>query len=78
MMHLFENSPPWMYHFAPFMLVLIPLVLLDVGLKGWGMWRAAKMNKNIWFVALLIVNSLGILPTIFLMLTKDEYAKYKH
>jgi len=66
-----------MYQFAPFLLILIALALLDVGLKGWGMWRAAKMNKNIWFIALLVVNSLGILPTIFLLLTKDEYTQYK-
>lgn len=68
---------PWMTHAVSYMVLLIPLVLLDVGLKGWAMWRAARMEKNIWFIALLIVNSLGILPAIFLLLTKEEYAKRK-
>lgn len=77
MFHSFSSSAfnPWMSYGAPFMGLLIPLVLLDLGLKGWGMWRAARMGKNVWFVALLVVNSLGILPAIFLLLTKDEYAK---
>ncbi len=70
----FSNGAP-----IPWILIglLIPLMLIDVGLKGWGMWRAAKMGKNIWFIALLIVNSMGVLPIIFLVLTKDEYAKLK-
>jgi len=55
--------------------VLILLALVDLGLKGWGMWRAARMGKSYWFIALLIVNSMGILPTIFLLLTNEEYTK---
>lgn len=68
---------PSMNHFVPFLALLIPLAVLDMALKGWGMWRAAKMNKNGWFIALLVVNSLGLLPAIFLLLTKDEYEKFK-
>lgn len=69
-----QNSAffPWV---MPFMGLLLPLVFLDVTLKGWGMWRAARMSKNIWFIALLLVNSLGILPAIFLLLTKEEYER---
>lgn len=51
------------------------LALVDLALKGWGMWRAAKMNKQGWFIALLLINSLGILPAIFLLITKDDYEK---
>lgn len=71
----YGTNPEWMLHFIPFLGLIIPLVILDVALKGWGMWRAARMNKTVWFVALLLVNSMGILPAIFLLLTKDEYAK---
>lgn len=60
---------------AAFFGVLGILAVIDIVLKGWGMWRAARMNKQIWFIALLLVNSVGILPAIFLLLTKDEYKK---
>ncbi len=69
-------APDWVYQLASFIgIIIIPLAILDVGLKGWGMWRAAKMGKNIWFIVLLVVNSFGILPAIFLLLTNDEYVK---
>ncbi len=55
--------------------LIVVLALFDAAMKGWGMWRAARMGKNMWFIALLIVNSLGILPIIFLLVTKKEYAK---
>lgn len=65
----------WVSQYAPYVWLLLPLAIIDLALKGWGMWRAAKMNKNIWFIALLLVNSMGILPAIFLLITKREYEK---
>jgi hypothetical protein len=78
MMNMFDSFAqngvlvPW-HQIMPFVGLLLPLILLDIGLKAWGMWRAARMGKNIWFIALLLVNSLGILPAVFLLLTKEEY-----
>ena len=56
----------------------VVIALLDLCLKGWGMWRAARMQKKWWFVAILIINSMGILPVIFLLLTKKEYEPLKN
>ncbi len=53
--------------------LLFVLAMVDLVLKGWAMWRAARMSKNWWFVALLIVNSAGILPSIFLLMTNKQY-----
>ncbi|MFH1444592.1 MAG: DUF5652 family protein [Candidatus Peregrinibacteria bacterium] len=53
--------------------LLFLLAIFDLVLKGWAMWRAARMSKNWWFVALLIVNSAGILPSIFLLMTNKQY-----
>lgn len=55
--------------------VLLVLAIVDLALKGWALWRAARMSKKWWFIALLIVNSMGILPTIFLLFTNSEYVK---
>jgi len=52
--------------------LLIPLAILDLTLRGFALWRSAKKNQNIWFVALLIVNSMGILPLIYLTLNRDQ------
>jgi hypothetical protein len=60
----------------PLMGFVIVLVALDIGLKGWAMWRAARLGRQGWFIALLIINSVGILPAIFLLITKEEYAKH--
>lgn len=53
-----------------------PLALLDLVLKGFALWRAAKRGQQVWFIALLVVNSLGILPAIYLLLNKD-FAPHK-
>lgn len=47
-------------------LVLIPLAIFDIIMKGIALWHAAQNKQRNWFVALLIVNSLGILPIIYL------------
>ena len=65
----------FMDRFAMFLWIVLPLVLLELGLKGWALWRAARMGKSVWFVVLLVINSVGILPAIFLLITQDAYAK---
>jgi hypothetical protein len=46
---------------------LIPLAILDVVLKAFALWRSARRGQKWWFIALLLVNSLGILPAIYLL-----------
>ena len=55
--------------------LLIPFMILDVVLKGFALWRSARKGQNVWFIALLIVNSLGILPAFYLLTNKEEKAK---
>lgn len=50
--------------------IIIALVALwDLFWKGLALWRAARRGSKIWFVVLLVVNSAGILPIIYLMIT---------
>lgn len=46
--------------------IVVPLALLDLILKGFAMWRAAKNNQRNWFVVLLFLNTIGILPILYL------------
>ncbi|HLD64366.1 MAG TPA: DUF5652 family protein [Candidatus Peribacteraceae bacterium] len=64
------------YNLTPVLLGFTALALIDVGLKAWAMWRAARMNKIYWFIGLLLINSLGILPIIFLLITNEQYKQW--
>ena len=41
--------------------------LVVLALKGWSLWNSAQAKKKVWFVCLLILNTLGILPAIYLI-----------
>ncbi len=52
----------------------LPLILLDLVLRGVALWRAARAKQQWWFIALLVVNSAGILPLIYLLLYRESTA----
>lgn len=67
------TSANWMYNmmfggygFGAFTW-LMPLIILDLVLKGLALWRAGRNNQSYWFIALLVINSAGILPLIYLV-----------
>jgi hypothetical protein len=45
---------------------LIPLIIWDAVWKGIGMWKAGRNNQLAWFICILIFNTVGILPIIYL------------
>lgn len=59
------------YHpFAGFLtgflgLFLIPLMVWSIFWKGWALWRAAKNDSQVWFIVLLVLNTLGILDILY-------------
>lgn len=48
------------------LLMILLLALWTIFWKGYALWIAAKENKKWWFIALLIVNTFGILEIIFI------------
>ncbi len=50
--------------FIPF---LFAITLWTIVLKGFALWYAARGSQKGWFIALLIVNTLGILEIIYLI-----------
>lgn len=46
--------------------LLLLLVVWDIAWKGMGLWHAAKNNQKYWFVAILLINTVGILPIVYL------------
>lgn len=45
---------------------LLPFIAWAIVWKGWALWRAAKNNSKGWFIALLVVNTLGILEILYI------------
>ena len=46
--------------------LIIVLVLVTIILKGFALWHAARAGQKYWFIALLVINTFGILEIIYL------------
>jgi methionyl-tRNA synthetase len=46
--------------------ILIPLIAWTLSWKGIALWKAARRNSLGWFVAILILNTVGILEIIYI------------
>jgi hypothetical protein len=58
--------------------VLVLAALWEFGWKGLALWMAGRRNQPVWFVALLLINSIGILPIIYLLASRNTSALTKH
>lgn len=45
--------------------------------KGLALWKSAKLSQKIWFVILLVVNTLGILEILYLFVFSSISSKRK-
>ncbi|MBU6214787.1 hypothetical protein KGM48_03030 [Patescibacteria group bacterium] len=43
------------------------IVVWTIVIKGFALWHAARNSQKGWFIAMLIVNSLGILEVVYLI-----------
>ncbi len=46
--------------------VLILLAIWETCFKAVGLWKSSHNNQRYWFITILVVNSLGIVPAIYL------------
>lgn len=46
---------------------IIPMVVWSSLWKGLALWHAAKRNEKWWFIALLVINTAGILEICYLV-----------
>jgi hypothetical protein len=60
-------------------LALLPgiwlLVVIDLLLRGYALWHAARRGQTVWFVVLLILNTAGILPLIYILINRNKKKK---
>ena len=68
------------YQLSPDMsLVAIVLIVWEMIWKGLALYLSARDDSRIWFVAILFINSAGILPILYLLirLWRKRHMKYQ-
>jgi len=53
-------------------LTLVIILLFITVFKGLALWKAAMLKEKAWFWCLLIFNTLGVLPIIYLIIKKSR------
>ncbi len=52
--------------FGPFELTLILIVLWTIPWKGIALWKSAQRGDKWWFIALLLINTVGLLEILYI------------
>lgn len=58
-----------------FGMFFIPLMIWSLCWKGYALWTAAKKDSKPWFIALLIVNTMGILEILYIYIFSKRSSK---
>lgn len=61
------SSNPW------FIAAFIALIVWSLVWKGMALWKAARLSHKKWFIAFLIINTLGILEIIYVFFVAKKY-----
>ena len=51
---------------------LIAILLVVLLIKGSALYRAARKGSKVWFWVILCLNTLGIVPLLYLIFSKGE------
>jgi|GEM_PF-1078956 len=43
--------------------------------KGLALWKSSKNDHRYWFIAILLLNTIGILPIVYLLINKYYFNK---
>jgi len=52
--------PTWL------LVLIIVLVIWELVWKGIALWKSSKNNQLGWFIAILVLNTVGILPILYI------------
>ncbi|NLV20846.1 MAG: hypothetical protein GXY49_02495 [Syntrophomonadaceae bacterium] len=53
--------------------ILYPVLVWSIVWKGLALWRAARLRQVGWYIALLVINTVGIFEIIYLLATNKRY-----
>ena len=57
---------------AIFIACICFFVIWDIVWKGLALWKAARNHHIVWFVCIIIFNTVGILPIVYLLLNRSK------
>jgi methionyl-tRNA synthetase len=61
-----------------FNIILLILAIWTIPWKGYALWLASKRDESIWFIVILILNTIGILEIFYIFrITKKSWADIK-
>lgn len=49
-------------------------VIWSFAWKGFALWKAARNDQSVWFVALLVINTVGILEIVYISFFQRKQA----
>lgn len=49
-------------------MLLLVVVIWSLVWKGLALWKAARQNSLVWFIVLLVVNTVGILEILYIFI----------
>jgi hypothetical protein len=52
--------------------ILVILFLWEAVWKLIAMWKAGRNNQMVWFIVIAIVNTLGILPIVYILFSRKQ------
>ena len=52
--------------------LIIVLVAWEITWKLIALWKAARQNELAWFICIALINTLGILPIVYILMNKKK------
>ena len=71
----FTSSPMFGAYPIGMGLILAVLMVCLIILKGYALWSAARREEKWWFIAILILNTIGILEIVYIVFFVKKYHK---
>jgi len=52
--------------------VITAIMAWEIAWKGYALWKAARNNQIYWYLPLLLVNTIGILPIVYIFFFRKD------
>ncbi|MFH1592224.1 MAG: DUF5652 family protein [Candidatus Woesearchaeota archaeon] len=52
--------------------MILIIAIWELIWKGFALWYSARRKQKVWFILILLLNTVGILPIIYLILNRKK------